>query len=92
MFGAYGKAVHETAITFLSKTAIENRLPEKLGLQKKIVAVSRIRQLQKRDLKLNTATPNIEVDPQTYEVTIDGELLTCEPAESLPMAQRYFLF
>jgi len=92
MFGAYGKAVHEIAITFLSKVAIENQLPEKLGLQKKIVAVSQIRQLRKSDLKLNTAIPNIEVDPQTYEVTIDGELMTCEPAVSLPMAQRYFLF
>ena len=92
MFGAYGKAVHETSLTFMSQAAIEQQLPEKLGLQKKIVSVSNIRTLSKADLKLNHETPNIEVDPQTYEVTIDGELITCEPAESLPMAQRYFLF
>ena len=92
MFGAYGKAVHETSLTFMSQAAIEQQLPEKLGLQKKIVPVSNIRTLSKADLKLNHETPNIEVDPQTYEVTIDGELITCEPAESLPMAQRYFLF
>jgi len=92
MFGAYGKAVHETAITFMSKAAINNKLPEKLGLQKKVSAVSDIRTLTKQSLKLNNETPNIEVDPQTYEVTIDGELITCEPASELPMAQRYFLF
>lgn len=92
MFGAYGKAVHETAITFMSKAAIDHKLPEKLGLQKKVSAVSDIRTLTKQSLKLNNETPNIEVDPQTYEVTIDGELITCEPASELPMAQRYFLF
>ena len=92
MFGAYGKAVHETSITFMSKTAIDNKLPEKLGLQKIVAPVSDIRKLTKQSLKLNNETPNIEVDPQTYEVTIDGELITCEPAIELPMAQRYFLF
>lgn len=92
MFGAYGKAVHDTAITFMSQVAIEQGLPQKLGLQKKVAAVSDIRQLRKSDLKLNNETPLIDVDPQTYEVTIDGELITCEPAEILPMAQRYFLF
>lgn len=92
MFGAYGKAVHDTAITFMSQAAIEQQLPQKLGLQKKIAAVLNIRQLRKSDLKLNNETPLIDVDPQTYEVTIDGELITCEPAETLPMAQRYFLF
>ena len=92
MFGAYGKAVHETAITFMSQVAIEQQLPQKLGLQKRVTAVSNIRQLRKSDLQLNNETPLIDVDPQTYEVTIDGELITCEPAEILPMAQRYFLF
>ena len=92
MFGAYGKAVHETAITFMSQAAIEQQLPQKLGLQKNVAAVSNIRQLRKSDLQLNNETPLIDVDPQTYEVTIDGELITCEPAETLPMAQRYFLF
>lgn len=92
MFGAYGKAVHDTAITFMSQVAIEQLLPQKLGLQKKVTAVSNIRQLRKSDLQLNNETPLIDVDPQTYEVMVDGELITCEPAESLPMAQRYFLF
>ena len=92
MFGAYGKAVHDTAITFMSQAAIEQGLPQKLGLQKKVASVSNIRQLRKNDLQLNNETPLIDVDPQTYEVTIDGELITCEPAEILPMAQRYFLF
>ena len=92
MFGAYGKAVHETSITFLSQASIQNQLPQRLGLQKRIAAVSSIRNLTKASLKLNNETPTIEVDPQTYEVTIDGELITCEPASELPMAQRYFLF
>ena len=92
MFGAYGKAVYDTSLTFLSKIAIENKVPEKLGLQKKVVAVENIRQLSKQDLKLNNGTPTIDVDPQTYEVTLDGELITCEPTTTLPMAQRYFLF
>ena len=92
MFGAYGKAVHETSITFMSQAAIQNLVAEKLGLQKRIVAVSNIRNLTKASLKFNNETPIIEVDPQTYEVTIDGDLITCEPASELPMAQRYFLF
>ena len=92
MFAAYGKAVHDTSITFLSKEAIANDLPSKLGLQKQIAPVTNIRELSKSDLKLNHATPTITVDPQTYEVFVDGELATCEPAKTLPMAQRYFLF
>ena len=92
MFAAYGKAVHDTSITFLSKEAIANNVPQKLGLQKRIKPVSDIRNLRKSDLKLNSETPTITVDPQTYEVFVERELVTCEPAESLPMAQRYFLF
>ena len=92
MFGAYGKAMYETSLTFMSKVAIKNGLPAKLGLQKKVAEVKNIRQLTKQDLKLNNETPVIDVDPQTYEVTLDGELITCEPATTLPMAQRYFLF
>jgi urease subunit alpha len=92
MFAAYGKAVHDTSITFLSKEAIANNVPQKLGLQKRIAPVSNIRNLRKSDLKLNSETPTISVDPQTYEVFVDGKLVTCEPAETLPMAQRYFLF
>ena len=92
MFAAYGKAVHDTSVTFMSKVAHANRLHETLGLQKKIVPVSNIRSLTKANMQLNDATPAIVVDPQTYEVFVDGELMTCEPAETLPMAQRYFLF
>ncbi|MDB5081726.1 MAG: ureC, partial [Chloroflexi bacterium] len=72
--------------------ALEGGIPEKLGLQKRAVAVANCRNIGKADMVLNSATPKIEVDPETYEVRADGELLTCEPATSLPMAQRYFLF
>jgi urease subunit alpha len=92
MFGSFGGAMHDTSITFLSKHAIEAGIPQAIGLQKRTAAVSNIRQLTKRDLKLNDAMPHMEVDPETYEVRADGELLTCEPATVLPMAQRYFLF
>lgn len=92
MFASFSGARHATALTFVSKAALKAGIPEQLGLQKKAVAVSKIRQLTKKDLKLNDATPHMEVDPETYEVRADGELLTCEPAAVLPMAQRYFLF
>lgn len=92
MFGSFGGAIAATSLTFVSRAALKKDIPDKLGLQKKAVAVSGIRQLTKRDLKLNDALPQIEVDPETYEVRADGQLLTCEPATCLPMAQRYFLF
>ncbi|MBV7508347.1 urease subunit alpha [Bacillus sp. sid0103] len=92
MFAAFGKAKHTTSVTFMSKAAIEQGVPEKLGLKKQIKPVQGIRQLSKKDMKLNAEMPTIEVDPQTYEVIVAGELMTCEPAEVLPMAQRYFLF
>jgi urease subunit alpha len=92
MFGSFGGAIAQTSLTFVSKAALKKGVPEKLGLQKRAVAVSGIRNLSKRDMKLNDATPQMEVDPETYEVWADGELLTCEPATELPMAQRYFLF
>jgi urease subunit alpha len=92
MFGSFGGAIAPTSLTFMSKSAIKKDIPEKLGLQRKVVAVSGIRKLKKQDLKLNDALPKMEVDPETYEVRADGELLTCEPATVLPMAQRYFLF
>jgi urease subunit alpha len=76
----------------VSQAALKNGIPEQLKLQKTAVAVSNIRQLSKRDMKLNDAMPHMEVNPETYEVRADGELLTCEPATVLPMAQRYFLF
>ncbi|AFZ18555.1 urease subunit alpha [Allocoleopsis franciscana] len=92
MFGSFGGAIAATSLTFVSKAALEQGIPEQLGLQKSAVAVSNTRQLSKRDMKLNDALPQMEVDPETYEVRADGELLTCEPATVLPMAQRYFLF
>lgn len=91
-FGGYGKATCKSSITFLSKAAVEEGIPQKLGLEKEIRVCSGIRDLTKKDLKLNDATPDIAVNPETYEVTIDGELITSEPSETLPMAQRYFLF
>jgi urease subunit alpha len=92
MFASFGKAKYSTCITFLSKAAIDSGVHEKLGLKKQIKPAHGTRQLSKKDMKLNAEMPKIEVDPQTYEVLVDGELVTCEPAEVLPMAQRYFLF
>jgi urease subunit alpha len=92
MFAAFGKALQQSSITFLSQAAIDAGVPEELGLQKVIRPVSGIRNLTKADLKYNDATPDIEVDPETYQVTVDGENVTCEPSDVLPMAQRYFLF
>ncbi|CAH0221934.1 Urease subunit alpha [Peribacillus sp. Bi96] len=92
MFASFGKAVTSTSITFLSKASYEAGIHEDLGLKKIVKTVSNIRNLTKKDMKLNGETPVIEVDPQTYEVTVDGDLITCEPADILPMAQRYFLF
>jgi urease subunit alpha len=76
----------------MSAAGISNELPEKLGLTKQVKAVARCRSLSKKDLKLNGETPRIDVNPETYEVRADGELLTCEPAKSLALTQRYFLF
>lgn len=92
MFASFGRAIAATSLTFLSKIACDRGIPHHLGLQKRIAPVANIRQLTKRDMKLNDAMPHMEVDPETYEVRADGELLTCEPATVLPMAQRYFLF
>ncbi|MCR8867630.1 urease subunit alpha [Peribacillus frigoritolerans] len=92
MFASFGKAVESTSITFLSKASYEAGIHDDLGLKKIVKTVSNIRNLTKKDMKLNGETPVIEVDPQTYEVTVDGDLITCAPAEILPMAQRYFLF
>lgn len=92
MFAAKGDAKYQTSITFVSKAAYEKGIHEQLGLKKKVKPVYGIRKLTKKDLILNDKTPNIDVDPQTYEVRVDGQLVTCEPAEIVPMAQRYFLF
>jgi len=92
MFGALGAAQRATSLTFVSGAAMDAGLPGRLRLGKRAVAVTGCRKVRKRDMIHNSATPVIEVDPQTYEVRADGELLTCEPAVTLPMAQRYFLF
>src|ERR1700687_5406125 len=92
MFGAYGGALHRTSLTFMSKAALSADIPGELGLKKTAVPVNRCRGLTKRDMVNNDALPRIEVDPDTYEVRADGQLLTCEAAQILPMAQRYFLF
>ncbi len=92
MFGAYGRSVERNAVIFVSQAAQEDGIGARLGLAKDTVAVKGTRGVQKADMKLNSATPQIEVDPETYEVRADGVLLTCEPAEELPLAQRYFLY
>ena len=92
MFGSFGRAIASTGVAFVSKAALEADVPRKIGLAKRAVAVQNCRQIGKRDMIHNFATPRIEVDPETYEVRADGELLTCEPAAVLPLAQRYFLF
>ena len=93
MFGAFASARTSTSLTFVSKAAAERGLGAKWGLAKELVAVENVRSgIDKRSMVHNDATPNISVDPETYEVRADGELLVCEPATELPMAQRYFLF
>jgi len=92
MFGAFGKAAAATSVTFVSKAALENGLAEKLGLDRTLVACRNTRNISKHDMIHNSWLPDITVDPQTYEVRADGELLTCEPAETLPLAQLYTLF
>ena len=92
MFGALGGARLATRLTFISKAATAAGVPERLGLRSQIGVVTRCRDLRKADMRLNDWQPHIEVDPQTYQVRADGELLVCEPAIELPLAQRYFLF
>ncbi|WP_071794935.1 urease subunit alpha [Natronohydrobacter thiooxidans] len=92
MFGAFGRAVERAAVVFVSQAAQQDDIRGRLGLAKETLAVEGCRGVRKADMKLNDATPQIEVDPETYEVRADGELLTCEPASELPLAQRYFLY
>ena len=92
MFGSYGAMLHATSLTFISQAAMDLGVPEQLGLKKQIGVVKGCRTVQKSDLIHNDYTPQIDVDPQTYQVKADGQLLWCEPADVLPMAQRYFLF
>jgi urease subunit alpha len=92
MYAQYGKALSSSSITFISQAAFDEKVHEKLGLQKMILPVRGIRKLTKKDMKLNSETPEITVDPQTYEVKVNGEVITCEPVDQVPMGQRYFLF
>ena len=92
MFGAFGKAMTKGRVTFVSQAGLAAGVGEKYGLASKVLPVKNTRNIGKKDMVLNDLMPNISVDPETYEVHADGELLTCEPAEVLPMAQRYFLF
>ena len=92
MFGAFGGALAATCLTFVSKAALNSGALDALGLRRTLAAAHNTRAIRKTDLVHNDALPEIDVDPQTYEVRADGVLLTCEPAETLPLAQRYFLF
>ncbi len=92
MFGSFGAATAQTAITFVSQAAITSGVPAELGLKKIVRPVGGCRRIGKKDMVHNNATPNIDVDPETYEVRVDGKVITCEPATVLPLAQRYFLF
>jgi urease subunit alpha len=90
MFGAYGRALTESSVTFVSQAVLETSMT--LGLAKKLLPVRNTRKIGKRSMILNSATPRMEVNSETYEVRADGRLLTCEPAKVLPLAQRYFLY
>jgi len=92
MWGAFGRSVENSAVIFASQAAVANGLGGQLGIAKELVAVENTRKIGKSDMVMNAATPSMEVNPETYEVRADGELLTCEPAKELPMAQRYFMF
>jgi urease subunit alpha len=92
MFASFGRAATMSSLTFISQVALDEKVPKRYGLERPVVAVRGCRDIGKKDLPNNDATPEIKVDPDTYRVWADGELLTCEPAKELPMAQRYFLF
>lgn len=92
MYGLYGRELASTGVTFVSQAALDDGIGDKLKLAKALSAVRGTRSVKKKDMIHNGLTPKLEVDPQTYQVRVNGEIITCEPAESLPMAQRYFLF
>ena len=92
MFGAYGRSMETNSVIFVSKLASENKGLDELAIRKKVFPVEHTRNISKKSMKLNDLCPKIEVDPETYEVRLNGELITCEPAKELPMAQRYFLY
>jgi urease subunit alpha len=92
MFGALGRALERSSVTFVSGAAHDDGIGAALGLAKDTLPVNGIRSIGKRDMIHNSLTPEIEIDPETYEVRADGAVLTCAPAEDLPLSQRYFLF
>jgi len=92
MFGAYGSALANSSFTFVSQVAYESNIKEKFQLKKELLPVKGIRHLSKKDMKFNDVTPEIQVNPQTYEVKVNGEVVTSKPAQQLPLAQKYFLF
>jgi urease subunit alpha len=92
MFGAHGRAKYSTAVTFVSRAAFDGGIRSRLGLQRLVLPVGGCRNITKADMRYNSATPQITVDPETYDVRVDGELLRCEPAKKLPLAQLYNLF
>jgi len=92
MFGAYGKGLFNTCATFVSKISLENNVVQQYGLQKIVLPVKNCRNIGKKDLIHNDATPEIDVNPENYQVKVDGNIITCEPMKELPLAQRYFLF
>jgi urease subunit alpha len=93
MFGAFGKSLTASSVSFVSQAGLDAGLGDTLGLDRQLLAVKNTRGgIGKRSMKLNDAMPEIDVDPETYEVRASGELLACEPADVLPLAQRYFLF
>jgi urease subunit alpha len=91
MFGAFGKALGRTCVNFMSKASIDLGVPEKLGLARRCVPVQGCRSVGKADLVRNNSMPSIEVNPETYQVFVDGTLATCEPAETLPLTQLYYI-
>lgn len=92
MFGAFGKALYKSCITFVSQLSLDNGIVEKYGLEKTVLPVKGCRNISKKDLIHNDKTPEITVNPENYEVRVDGEVITCEPVDRVPLAQRYFLF
>jgi urease subunit alpha len=92
MFGAFGGALHKGSFTFVSQAGLNAGIKERFGLAKNVAAVKNIRGVRKQHMVHNSYLPVMEIDAQTYSVRADGQLLTCEPAVKLPLAQRYFLF
>jgi len=92
MFGSYGGSLHRSSLTFVSQAGLNAGIGERYGLHKTLSAVKNVRGVRKQHMVHNGYTPKMEIDAQTYAVRADGHLLVCEPATSLPMAQRYFLF